>query len=94
MTLVAAAASPSPFERRLARAGGDVRAVAILLEQACGLLRELVCVTVWVPKMLSRYATCAYSWIRLPSRSLRRTRIPVTSPGERARPAGGRLLLQ
>lgn len=48
MTLVAPAASPSPFERQLARAGRDVRAVAILLEQACGLLRQLVCVTGWL----------------------------------------------
>jgi hypothetical protein len=48
MTLVAPAASPSPFERRLATAGRNVRAVAILLEQACGLLRQLVCVTGWL----------------------------------------------
>ena len=45
MTLVAPATGPSPFERRPARAGRDIRAVAVLLEQACGLLRQLVCVT-------------------------------------------------
>lgn len=45
---MAPAASPSPFERRLARAGRDVRAVAILLEQAYGLLCQLVCVASWL----------------------------------------------
>ena len=45
---MAPAAGPSPFERRLARAGRDVRAVAVFLEQACGLLRQLVCVTGWL----------------------------------------------
>ena len=45
---MAPATGPSPFERRPARAGRDVRAVAILLEQACGLLRQLVCVTGWL----------------------------------------------
>jgi hypothetical protein len=45
---VAPAASPSPFERRLEQAGKDVRAVTVLLEQACGLLRQLVCVTGWL----------------------------------------------
>jgi hypothetical protein len=48
MTLVAPATSFSPFERRLARAGRDVRAITVLLEQACGLLRQLVCVTGWL----------------------------------------------
>jgi hypothetical protein len=48
MTLVALAAGPSPFERRLARAGRDVRAVTVLLEQACSLLRQLVCLTGWL----------------------------------------------
>jgi hypothetical protein len=48
MTFAAPATSPSPFERRLARAGRDVRAVTVLLEQACGLLRQLVCVTGWL----------------------------------------------
>jgi hypothetical protein len=47
MSLVAPA-SPSPFERRLARAGRDVRAVTVLLEQAAGLLRQLVCVAGWL----------------------------------------------
>jgi hypothetical protein len=47
MSLVASA-SPSPFERRLARAGRDVRAVTVLLEQAAGLLRQLVCVAGWL----------------------------------------------
>ncbi len=42
------AAGPSPFERRLARAGRDVRAATNFLEQACGLLRQLVCVTGWL----------------------------------------------
>jgi len=45
---VAPATGPSPFERRPARAGRDIRAVAVLLEQACGLLRQLVCVTGWL----------------------------------------------
>jgi len=45
---VAPAAGPSLFERRLARVGRDVRAVTILLEQACGLLRRLVCVAGWL----------------------------------------------
>jgi hypothetical protein len=48
MTLVAPATGPSPFERRLARAGRDVHAVTILLQQACGLLRQLVCATGWL----------------------------------------------
>jgi hypothetical protein len=43
-----APATPSPFERRLARAARDVRAVTILLEQAAGLLRQLVCVAGWL----------------------------------------------
>jgi hypothetical protein len=47
MSLVASA-SPSPFERRLARAGRDVRAVTLLLEQAAGLLRRIVCVAGWL----------------------------------------------
>ena len=42
-----------------------------------------------VPITLSPYATWEYSWIRPPSRSRRRTRIPVTSAGGSARPAGG-----
>lgn len=33
----------------------------------------------WVPEILSPYATWAYSWIRPPSRGGRRTRVPVTS---------------
>jgi hypothetical protein len=48
MTLVAPAVGPSPIERRLARAGRDVRAVTVLLEQARVLLRQLVCVTGWL----------------------------------------------
>jgi hypothetical protein len=48
MALVAPPTSPSPFERRLARAGRDTRAVTILLQQACGLLRQLACVTGWL----------------------------------------------
>jgi hypothetical protein len=43
-----ASASPSPFERRLARAGRDVRAVTVFLEQAAGLLHQLVCVAGWL----------------------------------------------
>ena len=43
-----APASPSPFERRLTRAGRDIRAVTALLEQAAGLLRQLVCVAGWL----------------------------------------------
>jgi hypothetical protein len=45
---VAPATSPSPFERRLDQASRDVRAVTVLLEQACGLLRQLVCVAGWL----------------------------------------------
>ena len=37
--------------------------------------------TLWVPEIMSPHATCEYSWIRPPSRSRRRTRKPVTSPG-------------
>jgi hypothetical protein len=48
MTLVAPATRFSPFEHRLARAGRDVRAITVLLEQAFGLLRQLVCVTGWL----------------------------------------------
>lgn len=48
MTLVAPAAGPSSFEHRLTRAGRDVRAVTVLLEQACSLLRQLVCVAGWL----------------------------------------------
>jgi hypothetical protein len=55
MSLVAPA-GPSTFERRLARAGGDVRAVTVLLEQAAGLLRQLVCVAGWLVLL---YATIA-----------------------------------
>jgi hypothetical protein len=42
----------------------------------------------WVPKMLSHYATCAYSWISRPSRSRRsiRTR-PLRQADARARRA-------
>jgi hypothetical protein len=45
---VAPATSPSPPEFRLAWAGRDVHAVTIVLEQACGLLRQLVCVADWL----------------------------------------------
>jgi hypothetical protein len=45
---VAPATSPSPFEHRLARAGREVRAVTAFLKQACGLLRQLVCLAVWL----------------------------------------------
>ena len=45
--------------------------------------------TLWVPEIMSPHATCEYSWIRPPSRSRRRTRKPVTSPGRCTRPAGG-----
>jgi hypothetical protein len=45
---VAPATSPTPFERRLDRAGRDVRAVTVLLEQACGLLRQLLCLSGWL----------------------------------------------
>jgi hypothetical protein len=45
---MAPATGRSPFERRLARAGRDVRAVTIFLEQACGLLRQLVRVAGWL----------------------------------------------
>jgi hypothetical protein len=48
MSFVAPATSPSPFERRLDRAGINVLAVTVLLEQACGLLRQLVCVAGWL----------------------------------------------
>ena len=39
--------------------------------------------------ILSPHATWEYSWIRPPSRSRRRTRMPVTLTGGSARPAGG-----
>jgi hypothetical protein len=45
---VAPATSPSPFERRLAQAGREVRAVTVFLRQACGLLRQLVRLAGWL----------------------------------------------
>jgi hypothetical protein len=45
---VAAATSPSPFEHWLARAGREVRAVTVFVKQACGLLRQLVCLAGWL----------------------------------------------
>jgi len=45
---MAPAAGRSPFERRLARAGRDVRAATVFLEQACALLRQLVRVAGWL----------------------------------------------
>jgi hypothetical protein len=46
-------------------------------------------VSLWVPETVSPQATCAYSWIRPPSRSRRRTRMVEPSVGGRARPSGG-----
>ena len=43
-----ASASASAFQCRLARAGRDVCAVTVLLDQAAALLRQLVCVAVWL----------------------------------------------
>jgi Transposase, Mutator family len=60
--------------------------------KAEGLLGELareLNKTLWVPVIVSRYATCEYSWIRPPRRSRRRTRILVTSASGWTRPAGG-----
>lgn len=45
---LAAPASPPPFGRQLARAGWDVHAVTVFLEKAAGLLRQLVCLAVWL----------------------------------------------
>ena len=45
--------------------------------------------TLWVPKTPSPHAAWEYSRISPLSRSLRRTRIPVTSAGGWMRPAGG-----
>jgi hypothetical protein len=44
---------------------------------------------VWVPKTLSPHATWAYSWIRPPSRSRRRTRTLAPGAGACVGPAGG-----
>jgi hypothetical protein len=44
--------------------------------------------TLWVPNIMSPYATWAYSRIRPPSRSLRRTRTFGPIAGGRSRPAG------
>ena len=44
---------------------------------------------VWVPNILSPYATWEYSRIRPPSRSLRRTRTFAPGAGGCGRPAGG-----
>jgi hypothetical protein len=44
---------------------------------------------VWVPNIVSPHATWAYSWIRPPSRSRRRTRILAPAAGGPWRPAGG-----
>jgi hypothetical protein len=74
MTLVAPAAGPSPFERRLARASRDVRAVTVLLEQACGLLRQLVCVTGWLVVLAATAGLLVQ---------------PHFSPGHLAAPAAG-----
>ena len=46
-------------------------------------------IRVWVPETMSPHATWAYSWIRPPRRSRRRTRTPFVSAGGWARPAGG-----
>jgi hypothetical protein len=43
----------------------------------------------WVPNILSPHATWAYSWIRPPSRSRRKTRAFSLIAGGRSRPAGG-----
>jgi len=43
----------------------------------------------WVPNTVSLHATWAYSWIRLPSRSRRRTRILEPAADGSWRPAGG-----
>lgn len=45
--------------------------------------------SLWVPNTASPHATWAYSWIRPPSRSRRRTRILVPAMGGSWRPAGG-----
>ena len=45
--------------------------------------------SLWVPNIPSPYATWAYSWIRPPSRSRRRTRTFRLIVGGRSRPAGG-----
>lgn len=45
---MASATSTSPLERRLARVGEGISAVTVLLMQACGLLRQLVCVAGWL----------------------------------------------
>jgi hypothetical protein len=42
----------------------------------------------WVPRILSRHATCTYSWMRPPSRSRRSGRIAASERGG-APPAGG-----
>jgi hypothetical protein len=74
---VAPATSPSPFERRLDRAGSDVRAVTILLEQACGLLRQLV--------------VCVAGWLVLLAATARLLVQPHIAPGHLIAPGAGAL---
>ena len=66
------------------------RVAAVDIAKASG----VVCTRVpdedlWVPETLSSYATWAYSRIRPPSRSRRRTRIFAPIAGGCERPAGG-----
>src|SRR5215470_2314267 len=61
-------------------AGGPVRVLAEL---------SLVPEHLWVPETLSPYAAWAYSPIRPPRRSRRRTRTFVSGAGGCGRPAGG-----
>jgi hypothetical protein len=37
--------------------------------------------TLWVPRILSRYATCTYSWMMPPSRSRRSGRMVASASG-------------
>jgi hypothetical protein len=50
--------------------------------------RSVAADILWVPEILSPYATWEYSWISPPRRSRRKTRVPVTPPGGCTRPAG------
>jgi hypothetical protein len=83
--------SPAAARRRRARSprggGGAVGAdySSALVRRHAG-IRGGCRRAVWAPKTLSHHATCEYSWISPPSRSRRKTRIPVTSAGGCTRP--------